>query len=220
VRKSEARLRQAVRVSNLGIFDHDHLAQSYYWSPEERAIHGWEAERPPNVSEFVAMLHPEDRERIAAAIRRAHDPAGDGIFDVEQRIIRPDGEVRWLVTRSQTIFEGEGDARHPVRTVGAVLDVTERKRAEESLRASLREKEVLLKEVHHRVKNNLQLMSSLLALHAGQLKDCVAADALAESHNRLRAMALVHENLYCSADLASIRLSGHLESLCARLLRS
>jgi PAS domain S-box-containing protein len=133
VRHSEERLRQAVRASNLGIFDHDHLTEKIYWSPEERAIHGWEAERAPTVAEFVAMLHPEDRERIAAAIRHAHDPACDGLFDVEQRIIRPDGEVRWLVTRSQTHFEGEGDARHPVRTVGAVLDVTEWKRVEERL---------------------------------------------------------------------------------------
>jgi PAS domain S-box-containing protein len=133
LRRSEERLRQAVRVSNLGIFDHDHLTETYYWSPEERAIHGWEAERPPTLSEFVALLHPEDRERIATAIRRAHDPAGDGVFDVEQRIIRPDGEVRWLVTRSQTSFEGEGAARHPVRTVGAVLDATEWKRVEERL---------------------------------------------------------------------------------------
>jgi PAS domain S-box-containing protein len=79
------------------------------------------------------MLHPEDRERISAAIHRAHDPAGDGVFDVEQRIIRPDGEVRCLVTRSQTFFEGEGKARHPVRTVGAVHDATEWKRVEERL---------------------------------------------------------------------------------------
>jgi PAS domain S-box-containing protein len=133
VRQSEERLRQAVRVSNLGIFDHDHLTDTVYWSPEERAIHGWEAERAPTLAEFVALLHPEDRERIAAAIRRAHDPAGDGRFDVEQRIVRPDGEVRWLVTRAQTIFAGEGDARHPVRTVGAVLDATEWKRVEERL---------------------------------------------------------------------------------------
>jgi PAS domain S-box-containing protein len=133
LRRSEERLRQAVRVSNLGIFDHDHVTGAVYWSPEERAIHGWEPERAPTLAEFVAMLHPEDRERIAAAIRRAHDPAGDGTFDVEQRIIRPDGEVRWLVTRSQTVFEGEGDSRQPVRTVGAVLDATEWKRVEERL---------------------------------------------------------------------------------------
>jgi two-component system, cell cycle sensor histidine kinase and response regulator CckA len=125
VRRSEERLRQAVRVSNLGIFDHDHRTETVYWSPEERAIHGWEAERAPTVDEFVGMLHPEDRERIAAAIRRAHDPSGDGLFDVEQRIVRPDGEVRWLITRSQTFFSGDGDTRRPVRTVGAVLDATE-----------------------------------------------------------------------------------------------
>src|SRR5262249_33215930 len=100
LRQSEERLRQAVRASYLGIFDHDHLTGTFYWSPEERAIPGWEAERAPTISEFVAMLHPEDRERIAAAIGRAHEPAGDGLFDVEQRIIRPDGEVRWTVTRS------------------------------------------------------------------------------------------------------------------------
>jgi PAS domain S-box-containing protein len=133
VRQSEERLRQAVRVSNLGIFDHDHVTETYYWSPEQRAIHGWEAVRAPTLAEFVGMLHPEDRQRIVAAIRRAHDPAGDGNFDVEQRIIRPDGEVRWLVTRAQTFFQGEGGARHPVRTVGAVLDTTEWKRVEERL---------------------------------------------------------------------------------------
>src|SRR5262245_19599074 len=87
LRRGEERLRQAVRVSNLGIFDHDHLTETYYWSPEERAIHGWVAEKPPSLSEFVALLHPDDRERITAAIRRAHDPAGDGVFDVEKRII-------------------------------------------------------------------------------------------------------------------------------------
>jgi PAS domain S-box-containing protein len=133
VRQSEERLRQAVRVSSLGIFDHDHLTDTIYWSPEERTIHGWEAERAPTLAEFVAMLHPEDGERIATAIRRAHDPAGDGRFDVEQRIIRPDGEVRWLVTRAQTFFAGEGAARRPVRTVGAVYDATELKRVEERL---------------------------------------------------------------------------------------
>jgi PAS domain S-box-containing protein len=133
VRQSEELLRQAVRVSNLGIFDHDHLTDTIYWSPEERAIHGWVEERSPTLAEYVAMLHPEDRERISAAIRRAHDPAGDGVFDVELRIIRPDGEVRWTIIRSQTSFEGEGADRHPVRTVGAVLDATEWKRVEERL---------------------------------------------------------------------------------------
>jgi two-component sensor histidine kinase len=104
--------------------------------------------------------------------------------------------------------------------VGVTMDITDRKRAEEALRASLREKEVLLREVHHRVKNNLQLISSLLALQASRIEDAAAADVFTESQNRVRAMALVHENLYRCGDLASVRLAGHVQGLCAHLERS
>jgi two-component system, cell cycle sensor histidine kinase and response regulator CckA len=130
LRKSEERLRQAVRVSGTGIFDHDHSSSLVYWSPEEYAIYGWDPVAPVTVSKYLAAVHPDDRERIAAAVRRAHDPAGDGFFDVEHRLVRPDGSVRWTNIRSQTFFEGEGEGRHPVRTVGAATDITDRKQSE------------------------------------------------------------------------------------------
>ena len=136
LRKSEELLRQAVRVSQIGIFDHDHAVTTIYWSPEQRAIYGWGAEEAVTLPAFVELIHPGDREAIATAVRRAHDPAGNGLFDVEYRILRRDGEVRWLSTRSRTFFDGEGGARRPVRTVGASLDITERKRMERSLKES------------------------------------------------------------------------------------
>ena len=130
LRRSEERLRQAIRVSNTGIFDHDHSSDLVYWSPEQYAMYGVDPSTPITVAEYLSRVHPEDRERIAAAVRRAHDPAGDGFFDIEHRLVRPDGTVRWTSIRSQTFFEGVGENRHPVRTVGAANDITERKQAE------------------------------------------------------------------------------------------
>ena len=134
LRASEELLRQAVRVSNIGIFDHDQLTDTIYWSPRQREIHGWSPDEPITLSDFLGLVHPEDYEGIVAAVRHAHDPQSDGIWKVEHRIIRRDGTIRWLSERSQTFFDGEGDSRHPVRTVGAVHDVTEQKQAVEDKR--------------------------------------------------------------------------------------
>ena len=133
LRKSEERLRQAVRVSEIGIFDHDHRTDIHYWSPRQRQLYGWGEAEEVTVPSFLAILHPDDRAAIATAIRNAHDPTGDGFFDVEHRIKHRDGGTRWIATRSRTIFSGEGAARRPVRTVGASVDLTERKVAEAAL---------------------------------------------------------------------------------------
>ena len=132
LRESEYRLQQAIRVAQIGIFDHNHATDTIYWSPEQRIIHGLSANDQVTLEDFLKLVHPDDRAEIAEAVRKAHDPDGAGLFDVEHRIQRgTDGEIRWLETRSQTYFEGEGEARRPIRTVGAVLDFTERKLADE-----------------------------------------------------------------------------------------
>ena len=95
-------------------------------------------------------------------------------------------------------------------------DIARRKRAEEQLQASLEEKEALLKEVHHRVKNNLQLISSLLSLQAARIAEPAVAELFAESRNRVRSMALVHENLYRAGNFARISMATHIQNLCAR----
>lgn len=130
LRESEERLNQAVRVSQTGIFDHDHVTNTVYWSPEQRAIYGISADETVTLQDFMERVHPADRDKITEAVRFAHVPGGDGLFDVQHRIIRYDG-VRWVITRSQTLFEGEGDGLRPMRTVGAVMDITERMRTEE-----------------------------------------------------------------------------------------
>ncbi len=98
-------------------------------------------------------------------------------------------------------------------------EVAERTRAQEALSASLQEKEVLLKEIHHRVKNNLQIISSLLSLQTAN-HDSDPTAALRESQDRIRSMALIHEKLYRSVDVARVDFRDYAEGLTAGLQRS
>jgi PAS domain S-box-containing protein len=132
LRVSDERLRQAVRVAGTGIFDHDQIAETIYWSPEQRRIYGVGPDDPVTLQVFLDHVFSGDLDRISAAVARAHNPASDGRFDVEHRIVRSDGIIRWVVNRAQTFFEGEGEQRRPVRTIGAVSDITERRQAEET----------------------------------------------------------------------------------------
>jgi two-component sensor histidine kinase len=103
---------------------------------------------------------------------------------------------------------------------GVNRDVTEKRRAEEALARSLREKEILLKEVNHRVKNNMQVLSSLLNFQTSFIKDPEALRMLQESRDRIRTIALVHEKLYRSPDLSRIDFAEHLGHLSAILVDS
>ena len=123
----------------------------------------------------------------------------------------------YLQISTSPIFDNQGEV---IGTVHIVNDITERKRAEEQLKTSLKEKEVLLKEIHHRVKNNLQLISSMFHLQSGYGKNKQVLRILADNQNRVRSLALIHEKLYRSGDLARIAFGEYLRDLVANLLHS
>lgn len=164
------------------------------------------------------ILHDMDSDRfpeLLARWERAHD--GE-VFETEYQMKHKHGEWRWFAGRD-TVF-----LRHPngrVRQIiGTAQDITELKRTQQQIMAALKEKEALLKEVHHRVKNNLQIISSLLNLQAAQIKDATILGIFAETKNRVRSMALLHETLYRTENLARIDFQRYVDSLCAYLFRS
>lgn len=143
--------------------------------------------------------------------------SGQPVANREYTLFRPDGERRVVESHAVPFVDALG------RTVGGLnmlIDLTERRAMEQALRRSLAEKEALLKEVHHRVKNNLQVVSSLLRLEAQRVDSPAAAHTLRSVQDRVHAMALLHESLYRSSDLAHLDLPRYLNELIARLLRA
>jgi len=130
----EALLDLAMGVAGLGVFEYDHLARRLYWSSRLREIYGVDPARPLTIDDYIAFVHPDDRELVVTSMAAANHPSGNGEWSEDHRIVRDDGEVRWLAAKARTMFAGEGPARHPVRSVGAVMDITARRAADEALR--------------------------------------------------------------------------------------
>jgi len=137
-------------------------------------------------------------------------------FKLDYRIKTRDGGVKWVSEHGCGIFAEDGRLRH---LEGFIIDITERKLAEESLKNNLIEKEALLMELHHRVKNNMQVISSILSIQSRHVSVENAHQAFADSRQRIRAMALIHERLYTSKDLGHIDINQYLRYLGDRLAR-
>ncbi|MCC6398218.1 MAG: PAS domain S-box protein [Bacteroidetes bacterium] len=173
---------------------------------------------PPEISlvgrDIGEFIDPESL-RENARLMLEQEQSGSAPAEREMLVIRTDG-VRLetqLTVASVELHDG------PVH-IGFIADITERKRAEQQVRNSLREKELLLKEIHHRVKNNLQVISSLLGIQAQRVTDPVALEAYADSIRRIRSMALVHEKLYRSQDVPQIDYREYLHSVAEDLHHS
>ena len=138
-------------------------------------------------------------------------------FTIEYRLRRADGEYRWVFDTGVPRFNLNNSF---TGYIGSCIDISDRKQAEAQIQNSLQEKEVLLKEIHHRVKNNLHIISNLLDLQSDYIEDQKVLELFADSQNRIQTMALLHEQLYQSKDLGKIDFSEYIHTLMDNLLCS
>lgn len=135
---------------------------------------------------------------------------------IEFRIVTKDGSIRWLCNNARTIW----DAGRVVRMYGAAQNITERKLADERIKAALEEKITLVREVHHRVKNNLQAIIYLIEMKTGQMRDPGTRTFLIELEGQARAMSLVYAQLSDSDNLARVEMATYINRLVHNILES
>ncbi len=165
---------------------------------------------------FFELTHPDEVEN---SLKNWDALLSDEIknFTSEQRYIHKNGTY---VVANLTVSMVRDAKGNPNYYVAVFEDITERKEQEIKLQQSLKEKEVLLKEVHHRVKNNMQVISSILNLQSSYIKDPEAIDMLRESQDRIKSMSFIHESLYQSKDLSHVNFTEYVRNLVNNLFRT
>jgi two-component sensor histidine kinase len=142
---------------------------------------------------------------------------GDSLLAEVEKVPFRDGRDSFLWCKASPVYDIHGNIAGAIESI---RDETDRKRAEEKIRRSLREKEALLAEIHHRVKNNMQIISSLLSLQSRDIKDEKALSLIKNCEDRIISMSLVHEKLYLSEDLSRIDFGNYITSITAMLFQS
>lgn len=184
-----------------------------YMSPSAESMIGYSADEimEGGLEMMLKLTHPEDLDRMLKELTDLEklEPGKTEITDTEFRIRSKSGEYIWVNNKRcvvKTIENAE------LSIIGNVRDITERKKYLNALDKSLREKEMLLSEIHHRVKNNLSIVSSLVELQKGSVKEA-DEEAFQEIQTRIKSIALVHEKLYQTETLAEVDLAEYIHDL-------
>ena len=214
--KLEERFRRVVEFSPIAKIMIDQRGRIEMVNMQAERLFGYE--RSEMLGQPIEILLPE-------RFRSMHPQLRQSFFTETQS--RPMGAGRDLFARRKDGSEFPVEiGLNPIETdegpmvLSAIVDISDRKQKEMHIRAALQEKELLLGEIHHRVKNNLQVIDSLLDMQASRIDDPHVREILIDSQNRVRSMALIHQTLYQSHDFARVDFGSVIESLVPTLVGS
>lgn len=197
-----------------------------YINPACQILYGYSpADILANRGILLDMVVPEYRQLVEDTWQEIMEDYQLGVlqnqggknWELEYKIQLSNGDTRWIRERSHIVYDRYGRA---ISIDGISTDVTESHQSEEKLFKSLQEKEILLKEVHHRVKNNLYVISGLLNLQSSYIEDETVKNLFEDSQNRIQSMAVIHELLYQSNDLSEINFAEYINRLVSNLFLS
>lgn len=200
LRESEERFRLAARAARIGAYSRNFKTGENYWSPEFKAIYGLRPEEDlPLKKEVPAAIHPDDRKQFLSKIYARFDHRIHPEFSDEHRIVRPSGEIRWVMSRGRLYFDHKGQ---PSRTAGFIMDITEQKEAQQAL-------EELTETLEQRVSERTQLAEA----RAGQLRSLAVELVEAEERERGRISGILHDDLQQLLASAKLQLEVARQSL-------
>lgn len=207
LRESEKKFRELSELLPQTIFEMDLLGNLTFVNKSAHSFFGYDSLEFANGLNALKMVVPADRDRAKLNISKVISNKGTSFN--EYTAIRKDGSTFPVIIFSSAIYNNE----KVVGIRGIIVDITDRKELEEQIKSSLKEKEILLKEVHHRVKNNLQVIMSLFNLQSDLIENPEVLSIFAESRNRIKSMALIHELLYKENTFNSVNFNNYVKNL-------
>ena len=210
--QTKQKLREIIEHSTNLFYTHDVNHTLTYLSPQSIDFLGYPPEEAKcRWTKFVTD-HPKNEKGFEATQRAIVTGKAQGPFELQLR--RGDGEIIWVeVNEAPVVKNGK-----TVSVAGSLTNITKRKRAQNKIRESLREKETLLAEIHHRVKNNLAVVASLMQLQAMESESSDVQGELLESVLRIKSMASIHEHLYKTEDFSNLDFAHNLEMLVGEVI--
>ena len=206
-RRTETVFQRAEAAVGIGLWQRDTSGSDGLWSPGHFRILGLPADTTttPSWDEYLSFIHPDDRDQVAA-VRRTEQATGD-TETLHYRIVRPDGQMRWITSKAVLIDPGT--------TFGIIVDITDLKHTQQKLKESLAQKDALIAEIQHRVKNNLQVIASLFHLQFDRVRDPEMQAEVDQFQSRIEAMATGQGILLDSASLNDVDMDWYTRQITA-----